>query len=86
MTRTTEQLLTWAPLGIGLALILSHHKRLGMAVALVSPATVAMQHPRGTKRALRKFPKAVARASKEAGRNVARGAKEAGKSFGWLAS
>lgn len=86
MKRTTEQLLTWGPLGVGLALLLSRHKRLGLAIALVSPLTVVTQHPRGTRRALRLVPKAVARAGEVAGRKVARGAKEAGKSIGWLAS
>ncbi len=86
MERTTEQLLTWAPLGFGVALILSGHRRLGFLLALVSPVTAITQHPRATRRALRQVPKAVAKAGKEIGRNVACGTKKAGKSIGWLAS
>ena len=93
MNRTTENLLTWAPLGAGLALILSNHKRLGFLVALVSPTTVWVQHPRATHRALQAVPKALRVAGKNTGRalgrvgqGVERGAKHTGKSLSWLAS
>ncbi|MGH9475498.1 MAG: hypothetical protein ACRD1C_04120 [Terriglobales bacterium] len=84
MKRTTEQLLTWAPLGVGLALMMSRHRRLGLAIAAVSPLTVVTLHPRGTRRALRKVPKALARASRQVGKKVACGAKETGKSIRWV--
>lgn len=86
MERTTEKLLTWAPLGFGVALILGGHRRLGFLVALVSPVTAISQHPRATRKALRLVPKAIAKAGKEIGRNVACGTKKTGKSIGWLAS
>lgn len=82
MNRTLEHLLTWAPLGAAVALMLSDHKRLALAVAAVSPITVAVQHPRGTRRALR----AVPRGLKQAGEGVARGGREAGRGLRWLAS
>lgn len=93
MNRTTQNLLTWAPLGAGLALMLSDHRRLGVAMALVSPVTVVMEHPRGTRKALKAIPKSLRRCGKatgkamaKAGYEVGHGAKEAGKSLRWLAS
>lgn len=86
MNRTTEQLLTWAPLGAGLALILSGHRRAGLAVALVSPVTVAIQHPRGMRRAFRTLPRATGRAFKSVGEQVGCGMAKTGKSLRWLAS
>lgn len=86
MNRTTEQLLTWAPLGAGLALILSGHRRIGLAVALTSPVTVAIQHPRGTRRALRAFPRKTGKAFARMGEQVGHGMAEAGKGLRWMAS
>jgi hypothetical protein len=82
MNRTTDQLLTWAPLGAGLGLILSGHRRLGLATALVSPIAVAVEHPRGTRRALRGVP----RAFKTVGEQVGCGMAKTAKGFRWLAS
>lgn len=59
---------------------------MGLATALVSPITVATQHPRGTRRALRQVPRAVRKAGEQVGRKVACGTRQAGKSFHWLAS
>lgn len=84
MERTSEKLLTWAPLGVGLALILSGHKRLGFMLALVSPATAITQHPRGTRRALKLMPRVIAKAGRQFSCTVARGTKKRGKSLGWL--
>lgn len=67
---TVENLMTWAPLGAGLALMLSDHRRLGMAVALMSPATVAWRHPRGTRRALRAIPDGFGTAARESARGL----------------
>ena len=93
MNRTTETLLTWAPLGAGLALILSDHKRLGLLTALASPATVWWQHPRATRRALRAVPRALRRAGAstgramgEVGKGVGRSARETGRGLRWLVS
>ncbi|MGH9488444.1 MAG: hypothetical protein ACRD04_12765 [Terriglobales bacterium] len=86
MKRTTEQLLTWGPLGVGVGLIVGGHKRLGVAIAAVAPVIVVIQHPRGARRALKLVPKAISQAGKQVGRKVARGAKQTGKSISWLAS
>ncbi|HEY7837820.1 MAG TPA: hypothetical protein VIC54_04415 [Terriglobales bacterium] len=86
MNRTTEQLLTWAPLGAGLALILSGHRRIGLAVALTSPITAATQHPRGTRKLLRAVPRKTGKAWARMGKEVGHGMAEAGKSIRWLAS
>jgi hypothetical protein len=93
MNRTTEKLLTWAPLGAGLALMLSDHKRLGLLVAMASPATVWWQHPRATRRALRSVPRALRRAGEatgramtEAGKGVGRSARETGRGLRWMVS
>lgn len=82
MNRTTDQLLTWAPLGAGLALILSGHRRLGLATTLVSPIAVAIEHPRGTRHALRAIPRAFKTAGEQIGCSMAK----TGKGFRWLAS
>ena len=93
MTRTTENLLTWAPLGAGLAFVLSGRRRLGLALALVSPATVWLQHPRATHRALRALPRALRRAGEatgramgDVGRGVGRSARETGRGLRWMVS
>lgn len=93
MNRTLEQLLIWAPLGAGVALVLSDHKRCGLAVAAVTPATVAITHPRGTRKALRAIPRglhkagrAIERAGEQMAKGSARGARETGRGFRWLAS
>jgi hypothetical protein len=86
MNRTTENLLTWAPIGAGLALILSNHKRLGFLVAMVSPTTVWLQHPRATRRALRVAGKNTGKALGRVGQGVGRSAKHAAMSLNWLAS
>jgi|GEM_PF-3559646 len=89
MTRTTENLLTWAPLGAAVALMLSDHKRIGLAVGAVSPITVAWRHPRATRRALRAVPRSLKDAGKgvaKMGRRTGYGAKRAGKAFRWMAS
>ncbi|HXR98147.1 MAG TPA: hypothetical protein VN709_09920 [Terriglobales bacterium] len=82
MNRTAENLLTWAPLGAAAALMLSDHRRWGLLIGLVSPITVAMEHPRGTRRALKAIPKSLAKA----GESVGRGAAQAGKSLKWATS
>jgi hypothetical protein len=82
MNRTTEHLLTWAPLGAGLALILSGHRRIGFLTALVSPATVSIQHPRRMRHAFRVVP----RAFKNMGEQVGCGMTKTAKGFRWLAS
>jgi|SRR6185312_3656112 len=97
MNRTTENLLTWAPLGAGVALILSNHRHWGMAVAAISPITVATQHPRATRKALRAVPKGLASMGKHTGKalakaghatahSTARGVRECGRSLRWMAS
>jgi hypothetical protein len=86
MNRTTENLLTWAPLGAGVALILSDHKRLGLLVAMVSPVTVWMEHPRATRKALRTVPKAAWKTGYAAGKAVGKVGKGAGKGIRWMAS
>ncbi len=89
MTRTTENLLTWAPLGAAVALMLSDHKRIGLVVGAVSPITVAWRHPRATRRALRAVPRSLKDAGKgvaKMGRRTGYGAKRAGKAFRWMAS
>ncbi|MGH9394347.1 MAG: hypothetical protein ACRD1E_09280 [Terriglobales bacterium] len=80
MNRTAENLLTWAPLGAGLALMLSEHQRLGLMVAAVSPITVAAQHPRATRRALKKVP----RAFEEFGKAMTKGTRKAGYGLKWM--
>lgn len=84
--RTTDHLLTYAPLGAGLALILSGHRRLGLALALLSPLNVAIQHPRGTRKALRAVPRSTGKAFERVGEELGHCVAEAGKSFRWLAS
>lgn len=93
MNRTTENLLTWAPIGAGLALLLSDHKRMACAVLAVSPITVATQHPRATWKALKGVPKglrasgkATGKAMREVGKSVERSSREAGKAIRWMAS
>ncbi|MGH9417730.1 MAG: hypothetical protein ACRD01_14000 [Terriglobales bacterium] len=92
MNKTTENLLTYAPLGAGLALLLSDHKRLGVAVMSVSPITVATQHPRATWRSLRALPKsmrvsgkATGKALRRVSKSVERSGREAGKAIRWMA-
>lgn len=93
MNRTLEQLLIWAPIGAGVALMLSDHKRCGLAVAAVSPVTLAVTHPRGMRRALRAIPRglrrtghALVRAGEQVGRSSAKGVRETGRGFRWMAS
>lgn len=93
MNRTTESLLTWAPLGAGLALLLSDHKRLGCAVMAVSPITVATQHPRASLRALKGVPKSLRASGKATGKamrrmskSVERSGREAGKAIRWMSA
>jgi len=83
MSRTVEHLLTWAPLGAAVALMLSDHKRLGLAVGAVSPVTVAVRHPRATRRALRKVPVALKDMGASVGKSVSRGVKQAGSGVRW---
>ncbi|MGH7968063.1 MAG: hypothetical protein ACREIC_04980 [Limisphaerales bacterium] len=86
MTRTVENLLTWAPLGAGLALMLSDHKRLGLAVVSVSATTVAWRHPRATRRALQAVPRTLGEAGKSVGKAGRDAGREVGRSLRWLAS
>ncbi|MGH9519273.1 MAG: hypothetical protein ACRD2D_06465 [Terriglobales bacterium] len=93
MNRSLEQLLIWAPLGVGVGLMLSDHKHLGWAVTAVTPITVAVTHPRGTRKTLRAIPRglhkagrAIGRAGEQMARSSARGARETGRGFRWLAS
>lgn len=91
MNDTTEKLLTWGPLGLGLGLMLGDHRRLGMAVALLSPVTVAWEHPKATRKALRAIPeslgecgKATGKALRKAGEQVGCSAKQTAKGLRWL--
>lgn len=59
MNDTVEQLMIWGSLGIGVGLMASDHRRVGLAVAAVAPVTVSVLHPKGTRRALRAVPKAL---------------------------
>lgn len=60
MNETTEQLLIWGSAGIGLGLLTSGHRHLGILVSSVAPATAAIAHPKGTHRVLRSIPVAMA--------------------------
>lgn len=93
MNRTVENLLTWAPIGAAVALILSDHRRIGLAVAAVTPTTIAILHPRATRRALRAVPRgfeecgvATGKTFRHLGRDLGHSFKEAGKGLSWLAS
>ena len=93
MNRTTENLLTWGTIGAGLALMLSDHRRFGLAVAAVSPLTVAVQHPRAMRKALKAVPQslmscgeATGKAFEHAGRSVGISMRKTGHGLRWLAS
>lgn len=86
MSRTMENLLTWAPLGAAVALMMSDHKRLGLAVGVVSPVTAAVQHPRAMRRALGKVPRALGTMGGAVAKSVGRSAKHAGYGVRWMAS
>jgi hypothetical protein len=59
MNRTSENLITWGSLGIGVGLLASGHKKAGWAVVSIAPATMVILHPRGTLRALRAIPQTL---------------------------
>lgn len=88
MNDTAEQLLIWGSLGVGIGLIASDHRRLGMAVASIAPVTVSLLHPKGTGRALQAIPQALAasgwaigKSGKVSGKAVWKSTKEVGKGF-----
>lgn len=88
MNDIVEQLMIWGSLGIGVGLIASDHRRLGMAVAAVAPVTVTILHPKGTRRALHAIPKALAtsgwaigKSGKVSGKAAWKSAKGVGKGF-----
>lgn len=88
MNDTVEQLMIWGSLGIGIGLIASDHRHLGLAVAAVAPTTVAILHPRGTRRALKAIPQAVAmsgwaigKSGKVSGKAMWKTTKGVGKGF-----
>lgn len=90
---TAGKVLTWGALGVGLGLVLSDNRRLGAAVMLISPAIVALEHPREMRKALRTLPRNIERCGRTAGRAMRAageqlecGAREAGKGLRWLAS
>ncbi len=92
MNDTTEKMLTWGPLGLGVGLMLADHRRLGMAVAMLSPVTVALEHPKATRKALQAIPenlaeygKATGKALRKAGEQVGCSAKQTAKGLRWLA-
>jgi len=77
MNETIEQLMIWGSIGMGVGLMTSGHRRLGMMVASVAPVTVATLHPRGTHRALRAIPVALA----VSGRAIGESGKVSGEAF-----
>lgn len=88
MNETVEKLMIWGSLGIGVGLISSDHRRLGMLVASAAPVTAAIVHPRGTRRALQAVPKALAasgwaigKSGKISGKAMWKTTREVGKSF-----
>ena len=88
MNDTVEQLMIWGSLGIGIGLIASDHRRMGMAIASIAPVTVTVLHPKGTRRALLAIPKAlgvsgwaIGKSGKVSGKAAWKTTKGVGKGF-----